>query len=68
MSRKNGLPNVVIVNVGELDYDEETDDIGEILGDYLSDTFGFCHYGFCYEPDILTGDIVIFDIEWDDSE
>ena len=25
---------------------EDGDDIGEIVGDYLSDEVGFCHFGF----------------------
>jgi hypothetical protein len=30
-------------------YKEDEDEIDEILGDYLSDNWGFCHYGFKFE-------------------
>lgn len=29
--------------------EEDEDEIDEILGDYLSDKWGFCHYGFKFE-------------------
>lgn len=29
--------------------EEDEDEIDEILGDYLSDNWGFCHYGFKFE-------------------
>jgi hypothetical protein len=29
--------------------EEDEDEIDEILGDYLSDNWGFCHYGFEFE-------------------
>ena len=29
------------------DYDEE--ELADYLGNWLSDTFGFCHFGFNYE-------------------
>lgn len=28
---------------------EDEDNIDEILGDYLSDNWGYCHYGFEFE-------------------
>lgn len=28
---------------------EDEDNIDEILGDYLSDNWGYCHYGFAFE-------------------
>lgn len=30
-------------------FKEDEDQIDEILGDYLSDNWGFCHYGFEFE-------------------
>lgn len=40
-----GLPTETVV---ALDYDSEVDE-SEQIGDYLSDTYGFCHHGFEYE-------------------
>lgn len=62
------LPTTVTVNVNELDYDEEYDEIDDVLGDYLSDKYGFCHNGFCFEKNDKTGDIIITDIDWDEDE
>lgn len=38
----------------------------EAIGDFLSDTYGFCHYGFLYED--INGQIHITNIEWDEEE
>lgn len=62
------LPSIVNVNINDLNYNPEYDNFDDLLSDYLSDTYGFCHYGFDYETDIISGDIKIFDIEWDTSE
>lgn len=40
------LPKEVTVVV-EVD-EEEMDEVDLIIGDYLSDLFGFCHNGFSY--------------------
>ena len=44
----------------------EGDELDELIGDWLSDEYGFCHYGFEYD---VEGDhINIYNIEWDTSE
>lgn len=72
---KNGvvspkLPKKVSFNLSELDYEEEDlqDDeiIGEIIGDYLSDTYGFCLFGFLYE--IKGNKVYCSKIDWDTTE
>lgn len=62
------LPTRITININDLDYQPEYDDLDDILSDWLSDTFGFCHYGFDYETDHISGDITIFDIDWDISD
>ena len=63
------LPKKLYVN--PYDIDAEWDDLEEqeqeeAISDYLSDTYGFCHYGFSYEDD---GEkIHITNIEWDEEE
>jgi len=55
------LPKKVVIDLKELD-----DEIGYLLGDYLSDTYGYCHYGFTYA---IKGDkVVCSDIDWDTSD
>ena len=46
----------------------ETDgnEIDDILSDYLSDTYGYCHYGFEY--DVENDHINIYHIKWDTTE
>ena len=63
------LPKKLYVN--PYDIDAEWDDLEEqeqeeAISDYLSDTYGFCHYGFSYEYD--GGQIHITNIEWDEEE
>lgn len=58
------LPKEVEIDAKELDFDGRDED--EVIGDYLSDKYGFCHFGFKFEKD---GDkIQVSDIEWDTSE
>ena len=62
------LPSIVYVNIDDLNYGPEYDNLDDVLSDYLSDTYGFCHYEFNYAEDLISGDIKIFNIEWDTSE
>ena len=57
----------------ELDIDFEDlptidDDMDEIIGDYLSDTFGYCHFGFDYEYDEDKNVFHVSNIKWDLGE
>lgn len=38
----------------------------EAVSDFLSNRFGFCHYGFLYEE--IDGVVYITNIEWDTEE
>lgn len=49
------------INPSETDGDE----ISDILSDYLSDTYGFCHYGFEFDAD--NDHINVYNIKWDFS-
>ena len=63
------LPTEIFVDCYDIDtewYELEEQEQEEVLSDYLSDTYGFCHYGFCYEES--NGKIHITDIEWDEDE
>ena len=63
------LPNELYVKPTDIDeeWDEMDDDEREeAMSDYLSDTYGFCHYGFNYEDD--GEQIHITNIEWDEEE
>ena len=55
-----GLKSDFVVNVN-IDYDFNTldDEIGEMLSDWLSDEYGYCHNGFDYE--IVPAEIKIDD-------
>ena len=63
------LPIELFVNHNDIDaeWDEmENDEREEAISEYLSDTYGFCHYGFSYEDD--GEQIHITNIEWDEEE
>jgi hypothetical protein len=63
------LPDTVVVNINELNYNADEDDLSDAIGDYLSDKYGYCHFGFdIYDTDHMSGDIVVTNIEWDVSE
>ena len=61
------LPDIITINIDDIEYDPECDNIEDAISDYLSDTYGYCHGGFYFETDTTTGDITVFDIEWDTS-
>lgn len=61
------LPTRITVNINDIEYDPEYGIAGAI-SDYLSDTYGYCHYGFDFETDTTMGDITVFNIEWDTSD
>lgn len=63
------LPTEVYVNHTDIseDWDEmDRSDREEAMSNYLSDTYGFCHYYFEYEDD--GEQIHITDIKWDEEE
>lgn len=63
------LPTELTVNCYDIDaeWDNlEEQEQDEAISDYLSDTYGFCHYGFSYEDD--GEQIHIANIEWDEEE
>ena len=68
------LPECVTIRASELqlDSDDIADDpyaLSEEIGDYLSDTYEYCHFGFCVEVERNEfGEPSLFlvtDIEWD---
>jgi hypothetical protein len=67
--KMKNLPTELYVKPTDIDedwYEMDEDDQGEAVSDYLSDTYGFCHYGFDYEE--TNGQIHITHIEWDEEE
>ena len=65
----NFLPTEINVPCHEVDIDWHNlneFEREELLMDWLSDTYGFCHYGFMYEE--TDGIIHITDIDWDTAE
>lgn len=51
---------------GSVSYDKET--LADIVGEYLSDTYGYCHGGFHIQLACFDGrvdEIVAMDIQWD---
>lgn len=74
---KLDLPDSVTITASQLTLDtddivEDEDELSDIISDYLSDTYGFCHYGFEFE--VLYNEFnepssfVVSDIEWDVDE
>lgn len=61
----DALPATVMVDCGEVGIGASTsaEEAADILSDWLSDTYGFCHYGFDYE--IVDGTAIVSDIKWD---
>ena len=62
-----GLPREVTIDLNDL-YFEDEDELDDVISDYLSDEYGFCHYGFNWEYSDDAGYIDVYDIDWDTSE
>lgn len=71
------LPKKVTISIDELlekeylDVDTELDEdyIADAVSDYLSDTYGFCHYGFNIDEVNMGRKVIkVTDIKWDTSD
>lgn len=66
---KHELPSTVSIDLNELiedDVDIEEIFLNDLISDYLSNTYGFLHFGFNYD---VSGDkVFVTDIAWDTSE
>ena len=71
------LPKNLTIKVSaiELDSDdifEDEEELSEIMSDYISELFGYCHYGFemerIYNQENEPSKIIIKNIKWDKSE
>jgi hypothetical protein len=61
------LPTTVTVSKNDFDFLGLEDDLKEeILSDYLTDTYGFCHCGFMLEE--TNDEIIMSNILWDIDE
>jgi len=63
------LPTTVYVIPTDIDAEwDKMDEFDkeEAISDFLSDKYGFCHYGFTYEE--TNGKIHITNIKWDEEE
>lgn len=61
----------VIIRKEELESDDIAEELEEMISEYLSDEYGYCHNGFNYE--IINEhdeefEIRIFNIKWDTTE
>lgn len=65
-----GLPREVKIDLNDLPwvYFEDEDELDDIISDYLSDEYGFCHYGFNWKYSADAGYVDVYDIDWDTSE
>ena len=69
-----GLPGEItieltdLISAEEIAEEEYVEDlaIGDIISDYLSDEYGFVHFGFDY--DIQGDNVLVTNIKWDTSE
>lgn len=70
-------PAKVIISASDLALDtddifEDEDELSDIVSDYLSDTFGFCHYGFdmerVYNEDNEPSQVIVSNIKWDTKD
>lgn len=67
------LPREVKISLEELEAKHEElhgrklseEALDDFLGDYLSDKYGYCHFGFDYDIDFKNDIIICKNIEWD---
>ena len=64
------LPSEITVSLDELGLDtiDDEDEVEETISDYLSDKYGFTHYGFEWERGDSAEEINVYNIKWDTSE
>ena len=61
------VPTTVTVSKNDFDFLDLDDDLKEeILSDYLTDTYGFCHCGVMWEE--TEDEIIMTNILWDVDE
>lgn len=69
LSVESDLPKEVELSIYDVGYvagETDADELDEIISDYLSDNYGYCHNGFQFDVDGDT--IYIYDIKWDMTE
>ena len=66
---KLGLPREVTITLDALGLDsyEDDEELEEAISDWLSDEYGYCHYGFDWEHGDDVDTIEIYNIDWDTS-
>ena len=62
------LPDSCEIDIADLDYDEEEDDLDIAIGDYLSDTYGYCINKFNFFRNDESDYITVTDIDWDTTD
>ena len=63
-----GLPThleVPLSLIGEYSFIDPEEEKDEIISDFLSNHYGFCHNGFFYREQPEKMSVFIFDIDWD---
>jgi hypothetical protein len=70
---ESDLPSELEIDINELKEFEDEQELEEAISDYLSDTFGYCHYGFGIDDIIENEDgepakVLVSNIDWDLSE
>ena len=62
----DALPKEIKINLWELlEKTNHKDEFWDMISEYLSDEYGYCHNGYCLNEDI---EINITDIDWDTEE
>ena len=65
------LPKNVIIPFEDIDTNVDMEDEEEVaseIGDILSDSYGFCHYGFDMDIDYDKKEVYASHIKWDTSD
>lgn len=71
------LPSTVVISASELALDtddiyQDDDELSDIVGNYLSDEYGFCHLAFnmrvTYNENKEPSDVIVTNIQWDITE
>lgn len=71
------LPKTVLISASELALDTDDiykneDELSDIVGNYLSDVYGFCHFSFnmrvAYNENNEPSDVIVTNIQWDTTD
>lgn len=63
------LPDTVVVKFDDIDTYMDDPEVDEVISNWLSDTYGYCHNGFEFKEIMQNNEyVMIYNIQWDTTD